>query len=149
MISNAGPACARNVTGNAISSAETSSCSRMTTCTPKRERCSGGRSFRTGLARPKGRALRVVLLVHPAPEDPPAEWTEPAEHVIHVAEVHQLNQIAVEILGEEKRVTARRSLRLAHTLDASADQVVVPALKISYVERDVREADLVPRNRLW
>src|SRR5215216_2114474 len=48
-----------------------------------------------------GQALLVVLFVHPSPEDPPAQRPEPAEHVVHVAEIHQLDEIAVEVLAEE------------------------------------------------
>ena len=60
---------------------------------------------------------------------------DPAEHVVHVAEIHHLDQVAVEVLREEERVAARRSLGLADALDAFADQVVVPLLRVADVER--------------
>src|SRR6185436_2728106 len=56
----------------------------------------------------------VVLLVHSATEEPSAQRTEPSEHVIHVAEIHQLDQVPIEVPGKEKRMAARRSFGTAH-----------------------------------
>src|SRR6185503_6790021 len=97
--------------------------------------------------RGSGVALLVILLVHAATEQPAADRTEPAQHVIHVAKVHQLDQVAVEILCKEKGVAARRALRLADALDPLADEEVVPSLQVADVERDVRQPDLVPADR--
>src|SRR3982751_5160860 len=89
----------------------------------------------------------VVLLIHPALEQPAAERTQPAKNVIHVSKVHQLDQIAVEIPAEEKGVAAGRALGAADDLHAFAGEIVVPALQVADVEREVRQADAVPRNR--
>src|ERR1041385_270478 len=109
----------------------------------RRPRLYGGSRLRAG----SRFTLFVVLPIHPAPEEPACKRSEPAEHVVHVAEVHQLDEIAVEIPAEEKRMTARRSLGTADALHTFAEQVVVPPLQVAYVERDVREPDTVPRNR--
>src|SRR5690349_11914966 len=92
--------------------------------------------------------LRIVFPIHPEPEDPATQRTEPSQHVVHVAEIHQLNQVAVEVAGKEERVATRRPLRLAQALDAAALQEVVPSLQIADVERDVGQADAVPRDRI-
>ena len=60
----------------------------------------------------------VIFPIHSSPEQPPTKRPEPVQHVIHVAEVHQLDQVAVEVLDEEERVAARRSLGLADDLDS-------------------------------
>src|SRR5262249_45519458 len=86
------------------------------------------------------RVLFVVLLVHPAPENPPAERTQPAKHVVHVTEIHQLDEVAVDILDEEEGMTPWRSFRLADALDALADQIVVPPRQVPHIERNVRQA---------
>jgi hypothetical protein len=55
-----------------------------------------------------GLAGRLVILpVHSASEDPSAQRTEPSQHVVHVAKVHQLDEVAVEVLGEKERMAAR------------------------------------------
>src|SRR5688572_6767211 len=51
--------------------------------------------------------INVVLPVHSPAEDPPAERAQPLQHVMHVAQVHHLDQVAVEVPGEEKHVAAR------------------------------------------
>src|SRR4029077_5719461 len=66
---------------------------------------------------------------------------------MHVAEIHQFDEVSVKVLREEKCVTAGRPLRPADALDALADQIVVPALRVADVEGNVRKADLVPSNR--
>ena len=53
---------------------------------------------------------------------------------MHVAKVHQLDEVAVEVAREEERVAAGRALGLAHALHALAHEVVVPPLRVSYVE---------------
>src|ERR1051325_1662401 len=100
----------------------------------------------TGIRDP-GSASVVILAIHSAPEQPAAERAQPAKHVIHVAEVHQLDQVAVEIPAEEKGMAAGRALGAADDLDAFADEEIVPALQVADVEREVRQADAVPRNR--
>src|SRR6476646_1602833 len=91
--------------------------------------------------------LLVVLPVHTSTEQPAAEWPQPAKHVIHVTEVRHFDEIAVEILHKKERVAARRALRPADALHAFADQIVVPALQVTDVEGNVRQADLVPAHR--
>src|SRR4051794_9505120 len=78
--------------------------------------------------------LLVIPFIHPAPEHPPAERPKPLEHVILVSEIHQLDQVAVEVLGKEERVAAGRSLRLADAFDAARLKVGVPFLEIADVE---------------
>src|SRR5262245_52130721 len=39
-------------------------------------------------------ARLIVLLVHPASEQPPAQRSEPLEHVIHLAKIDHLDQVA-------------------------------------------------------
>src|SRR5256885_319244 len=94
--------------------------SARTVCCPPRaappERiCHAERSGRSGppLRHPLERTLLVIRLVHPTPEDIASQRPEPLEHVIHVSQVHQLDQVAVEIFRKEKRVAAGRSFRLA------------------------------------
>src|SRR6266550_1916267 len=104
------------------------------------------RRFMLCLRRRDYRSL-VVLPIHPTPEQPAAERTQPANNVIHVSKVHQLDQIAVEIPAEEKGMAAGRALGAADDLDAFADEIIVPALQVADVEREMRQADAVPRNR--
>src|SRR5436190_8182502 len=90
-----------------------------------------------------------MLLIHSTPEQPAAERPQPSEHVVHVTKVHHLDEIAVEILHEKERVAARRALRPADAFHAVADQIVVPALQVADVERNVGQANLVPAHRSW
>src|ERR1041384_6280588 len=71
-------------------------------------------------------SLFVILAIHSAAKEPAAERTQPAEHVVHVAKVHQLDQVAVEIPAEEEGMAAGRALRAADDVDALADEVIVP-----------------------
>src|SRR5581483_4851693 len=61
---------------------------------------------------------------------------------------HDLDQIAVEVAREEKRVAARRALRRTEALHAFADEVVVPLRGVAYIEADVRQPDAIPFHRL-
>src|SRR5688572_32120066 len=90
------------------------------------------------------RLTLVVLLVHSAPKHPSAKRPQPVEHVIHVAEVHQLDQVAIEVPHEEERMSTRRSLGLADDLNPLGLKVVVPFLQIFHVERNMRQPDAVP-----
>src|SRR5258705_2736949 len=110
-----------------------------------------GRSFTVRAGRavkgsPHGfrRHSLVIFPVHTPPEHPAAERPEPAEHVIHVAKVHQLDDVAVEVPCKEERVPPRRALRPADAFHPFAHQVVVPPLQVADVEGDVRQSDLVP-----
>ena len=47
-------------------------------------------------------AIVHVPILPPPPEEPAAERTEPAEHVVHVAEVDDLDQVAVEVLARRR-----------------------------------------------
>src|SRR4051812_39468068 len=66
--------------------------------------------------------LVVVLLIAPTPEDPAPERTEPPENVVHVAQIHQLDEVAVKVFAEEEGVPSRRSLRCAEALDSARRQ---------------------------
>jgi hypothetical protein len=63
---------------------------------------------------------------------------------VHVAEVHHLDEVAVDIARKEEHVPARRALGLADALDAFGAQVLVPPMGISDVERYMREPDAIP-----
>src|SRR5262245_40137057 len=91
--------------------------------------------------------LLVVPLVHPAPEQPAAKRSQPSEDVIHVAEVHHFDEVAIEISDKKEGVPTRRALRPADALHAFGDQVVVPALQVPDIKGNVRQAYTVPRNR--
>src|SRR5437868_7086248 len=111
----------------------------------KSSRVSG--SVLTTLTRISCRRARsfVVLLVHPAAKHPSAERTEPAEDVIHVAEIGDLDQVTVEILHEEQPVPARRLFGRADDLDpVDLRQILVPAADAAHVDADVRQAAAVP-----
>src|SRR5215213_174313 len=94
------------------------------------------------------RRSRIVFSVHRVPEYPATQRSQPSQHVVHVAEIHQLDQIAVEVPDKEERMAARGALRLAQALDTLALQEIVPALQVADVERDVSQADTVPRYRV-
>jgi hypothetical protein len=66
------------------------------------------------------------------------------EHVIHVLQIGDLDQVAVEVPAEEQPVAARRLLGRADDLDAPAHEVVVPPVDVRHVQADVREAEAVP-----
>src|SRR5215204_4050016 len=89
---------------------------------PRGERNGGAAASRTA----------VILAVHSPPEDPAAERPKPLQHVVHVAEIHQLNQVAVKVSGKEKRMAARRSLRARYALDPLARQVFVPSVEVPH-----------------
>jgi hypothetical protein len=65
---------------------------------------------------------------------------------VHPAEVDHLNEVAVEVAGEEEPVAARRLLRRADHLDPFGLQVLVPLPRVADVERKMRQADAVPRD---
>src|SRR5690606_38098539 len=73
----------------------------------------------------RGPRSLVVLLVHPSPEQPASQRTQPAEDVVHVAEVHQFDQVPIEVAAEEEGVAARGTFGAADTLDPFRLQVVV------------------------
>ena len=76
-----------------------------------------------------------------------AERTEPAEHVVHVAQVDHLDQVAVEVAREEERVPARRLLRRADdTRRPCSSGSRATSAGVAHVEADVRQADAVPRH---
>src|SRR5688500_12286566 len=64
-------------------------------------------SFYTFQNRIRSLFRKVILSVHSPPEQPPTQRPQPIQHVIHVAEIHQLDQVAVAIAREEERVAAR------------------------------------------
>jgi hypothetical protein len=37
-----------------------------------------------------------------------AKWAEPRQHVVHHAEIHDLDQVAIAVLDEEKPLAAVR-----------------------------------------
>src|SRR4029453_17769811 len=107
----------------------------MCRCLPRRSAKRGGGSL-------------VVLLIHSPPEDPAAQRPEPLQQVIHVSEISDLDQVAVEVLDEEQPVAARRLLRRTDDGHALRDQIVVPLPDPAHVQADVRQAESVPHHRL-
>ena len=72
-----------------------------------------------------------------------AQRAEPAQHVVHAAEVGQLDQVAVRIADEEQRVAPGRAFGRADAFHAPSDEAVVPPLRVAHVEADVGQADAV------
>src|SRR5258708_22277419 len=99
-----------------------------------------GEAMMHGYPDSKEKRLHVVLLILSSPKQHPAEWAEPAQHVVHEAEIDHLNQIAVEVPDEEEAMTARRPFRRGEALDTLFFQVLVPAISVAHVEAAVREA---------
>src|SRR5579862_6056162 len=93
------------------------------------------------------RLRRVVRLVHAPAEQPTPEWSEPLEHVVHVSQVDHLDQVAVEVTREEKPVPPWRLLGSAEALDAFSRQLLVPAMDVAHVHREMGEAHPIPGNR--
>ena len=70
--------------------------------------------------------FRVVLLVHPAPEQASAQRAQPAAARSTCGRDRSSRSGSRRGPGEEERVAARRPLGRAQALDALADEVVVP-----------------------
>src|SRR6476469_5152709 len=86
----------------------------------------------------------VIPGVSTAAKQPAAQRAQPLQHVVHVAEVHDFDQIPVEIPSEEEGVPARRAFRRTEHLHAFTDEVIVPLLRVLHVEGNMREAHAVP-----
>src|SRR4051812_37491586 len=66
--------------------------------------------------------------------------------MVHVAQVHEFDEVTVEIPGKEEGMPAGRPFRPAEAFDAPGLQIVVPALQVTDVERDMGQTHLVPGN---
>src|SRR4029079_16097680 len=88
--------------------------------------------------------IRIVVLIHLLSEQPAPEGTQPLQHMVLVAQVHQLDEVAVEVLDEKERMAARRALGPAEAFHPPPLQVVIPAVQVADVERNVGQPGLVP-----
>ena len=63
---------------------------------------------------------------------------------MHVAEIHQFDQVAVAVPCKKERVPAGGALGAADDFDTLAHKIVVPLLGVAHVQREVRLADAAP-----